>query len=78
MNKIIKLHPYSSDQFPILGMNEMDLEIDNQIFMSMYHEYLTRGGTEKDFKERQVTYIGQAISDEFVRVLGKRKKSIPQ
>lgn len=31
MTKIIKLQPYSSEQLPILGMNEMDLEIDDQI-----------------------------------------------
>ena len=75
MTKIIKLQPYSSEQLPILGMNEMDLEIDDQIFMSMYHEYLAQGGTEKDFKEKQAAYISQAMSDEFERVLGRRKLS---
>lgn len=78
MTKIIKLQPYSSEQLPILGMNEMDLEIDDQIFMSMYHEYLAQGGTEKDFKEKQAAYISQAMSamsDEFKRVLGRRKLS---
>lgn len=78
MTKIIKLQPYSSEQLPILGMTEMDLEIDDQIFMSMYHEYLAQGGTEKDFKEKQAAYISQAMSamsDEFKRVLGRRKLS---
>lgn len=62
MTKIIRLHPYGSEQLPILGMNEMDLGIDDQIFMSMYHEYLAQGGTEKDFKEKQAAYISQAMS----------------
>ena len=75
MTKIIKLQPYSSEQLPILGMNEMDLEIDDQTFMSMYHEYLAQGGTEKDFKEKQAAYISQAMSGEFKRVLGRRKLS---
>lgn len=43
--------------------------------MSMYHEYLAQGGTEKDFKEKQAAYISQAMSDEFKRVLGRRKLS---
>lgn len=55
--------------------SEMNLEIDNQTFMSVYHEYLAQGGTEKDFKEKLATYINQAISDEFERVLGRRKLS---
>ena len=76
MSKIIKLNDFREtkiEDLPILGIDELDLCMNEVAFMTMYHEYLNRGGSEEVFKTCQANYISDAMFDEFTRVLGKKK-----
>lgn len=76
MSKIIKLNNFrETEDLPILGINELDICFDEALFMNMYHEYLSHGGSELSFKTCQANYISDAMIAEFTRVLGKKEVS---
>ena len=76
MSKILKLNNFrETEDLPILGIDELDTCFDETLFMTMYHEYLSHGGSETSFKKCQANYISDAMIAECTRVLGKKEVS---